>query len=316
MTSETANMNRERTRLTPDASPLTASMPTYQVERVKFTYPHRPAREWVLDGLTFDVRAGEILGVIGPNGSGKTSLLKLLAHVLTSQEGVVRLFGRDLAHMRQDAVARAVALVPQDSPEVFPFTIGEMVLMGRFPHRARGWNLGGFGWESTEDIQLAEKAMRETDVAHLASRLIRDVSGGERQRAIIARALTQQPQVLLLDEPTAFLDLNHQVDICSLLQRLNDERGLTVVLVSHDLNLASQYCDRLLLLNEGTVFCIGPPEDVIRLDVLKSVYGCEVLVDLHPTTGTPRVTLPGRTAVRPEARTEKREASGQAPPHA
>jgi iron complex transport system ATP-binding protein len=252
----------------------------------------------VLKSLSFEVRSGEILGVIGPNGSGKTSLLKLLARVLTPQEGAVRLFGGDLSGMRQDSVARTVALVSQDSAELFPFTISEMVLMGRFPHHRSGWwGLRGFGWESAEDIRLAEEAMQETDVLHLAGRVIRDVSGGERQRAIIARALTQQPQILLLDEPTAFLDLNHQVEICAILRRLNEERGLTVVLVSHDLNVASQYCDRLLLLNAGTAFCMGTPEEVIRLDVLKAVYGCEVLVDRHPNTGSPRVTLPGRSAV-------------------
>lgn len=274
--------------------------PAYQVERLKFRY--RAGADWVLNALSFGVRSGEILGVIGPNGSGKTSLLKLLARVLMPQEGAVRLFGSDLSGMRQDAVARAVALVSQDSPEIFPFTISEMVLMGRFPHhRAGAWGLRGFGWESHEDVRLAEDAMRETDVLHLAGRLIRDVSGGERQRAIIARALTQQPQALLLDEPTAFLDLNHQVDICAILRRLNEERGLTVVLVSHDLNLASQYCDRLLLLNGGKAFCLGTPDEVIRLDVVKAVYGCEVLVDRHPDTGAPRVTLPGRKAVKREA---------------
>ena len=276
---------------------MTASAPAYEVERLQFRY--RTGSEWVLNGLSFEVHPGEIFGVIGPNGSGKTSLLKLLARVLTPQEGTVCLFGCDLSAMRQDAVARTVALVPQDNSEIFPFTISEMVLMGRFPHhRAGPWGLRGFGWESTEDVRLAEAAMQETDVLHLAHRVIRDVSGGERQRAIIARALTQQPQVLLLDEPTAFLDLNHQVDICAILRRLNEERGLTVVLVSHDLNVASQYCDRLLLLNAGTAFCMGTPEEVIRLDVLKAVYGCEVLVDRHPDTGAPRVTLPGRVAVR------------------
>ena len=136
--------------------------------------------------------------------------------------------------------------------------------------------------------------MVDMDISHLAHRSITDVSGGERQRAIIARALTQQPRVLLLDEPTAFLDLNHQLEICRILRRLNDERGLTVVLVSHDLNLASQYCDRLMLLREGRQYSIGVPQEVIRHDLLEAVYGCTVLVDRHPISGLPRVTLPGR----------------------
>jgi iron complex transport system ATP-binding protein len=273
----------------------------YQVKRLKFSYRHsaggqgsRPD-EWALKGLDLDVLSGEVVGVIGPNGSGKTSLLKLLAKLLRPQEGAIHLFGYDLGEMPQDAVARRVALVPQDSQPIFPFTIAQMVLMGRFPHYRKGGSLGGFGWESPQDIRLAAQAMAEMDVAHLAHRFIGDVSSGERQRAIIARALVQQPQVLLLDEPTAFLDLNHQLEICRILRRLNEERGLTVLLVSHDLNLASQYCDRLILLKDGEVFRLGPPEEVIRPDVLEAVYRCEVLVDGHPVSGLPRVTLPGRT---------------------
>ena len=166
--------------------------------------------------------------------------------------------------------------------------------MGRFPHRHSRWTLGGFGWETRQDIHLAEEAMHEMDIAHLAHRPITDVSGGERQRAIIARALALQPQVLLLDEPTAFLDLNHQLEICRILRRLNERHGLTVVLVSHDLNLASQYSDCLLLLKEGKPYVLGTPGEVIQRDVIEAVYGCVVLVDQHPTSGLPRVTLPGR----------------------
>jgi iron complex transport system ATP-binding protein len=269
----------------------------YEVEELGFTYAHRPGSRavggWVLKDLTFQIRSGEILGVIGPNGSGKTSLLKLLARVLQPQEGIVRLFSQELAALSQDQVARTVALVPQESQLLFPFTITEMVVMGRFPHQ-RGRGLAGFGWEGEEDLRLAREAMRETDVAHLAGRLITDVSGGERQRAIIARALTQEPRVLLLDEPTAFLDLQHQLEICAILRRLNEERGLTIILVSHDLNLASQYCDRLLLLDNGRIFRLGHPEQVIQPDLLEAVYRCRVLVDRHPLSGLPRVTLPGR----------------------
>lgn len=276
----------------------------YRVERLKFRYRHDrdgqlgKGHEWALTGLTFEVLSGEVLGVIGPNGSGKTSLLKLLARVLRPREGEIHLFGSQLAEMSQDAIARLVALVPQDSRQIFPFTIAETVMMGRFPHHRSRGRLFDFGWEGPEDIRLATQAMKETDVVHLAHRSIENVSGGERQRAIIARALTQQPQILLLDEPTAFLDLNHQLEICKILRHLNEKRGLTVVLVSHDLNLASQYCDRLMLLNEGEIFRLGSPEEVIRPDVLAAVYRCEVLVDSHPMSGLPRVTLPARSSVR------------------
>lgn len=277
----------------------TTGVPAYSVDGLRFSYGHpggsRSVNGWVLDGLTFEVRPGEIVGVLGPNGSGKSSLLKILAKVLRPQEGSVKLFGRELLGMPQHDVARAVALVPQESQIAFPFSITEMVLMGRFPHHRRNIGLSGLGWEGPEDIRVAEAAMRETDVLHLAHRSITDVSGGERQRAVIARALTQEPKVLLLDEPTAFLDLHHQLDICSILRRLNEERGLTVVLASHDLNLASQYCDRLLLLDRGRTVRLGPPEEVMTPEVLEEVYRCRVLVDRHPQSGLPRVTLPGRT---------------------
>lgn len=277
--------------------------PAYQVERVRFRYGlpsdtgSDGGRPWVVRDLEFDVRPGEVFGVIGPNGSGKTSLLKLLGRLLYPQEGRITLFGTDLPRLPQEALARTVALVPQESHQVFRFSIAEVVLMGRFPHHRRRWHFGGPGWETREDIAVAEEAMTTMDVIHLAQRPLSEVSGGERQRALIARALTQQPTVLLLDEPTAFLDLNHQVEICRILRRLNQEQTLTVVLVSHDLNLASQYCDRLMLLSEGTCYTTGSPEEVIRPEILETVYGCRVLVDQHPVSGLPRVTLPGRADV-------------------
>jgi iron complex transport system ATP-binding protein len=164
--------------------------------------------------------------------------------------------------------------------------------MGRFPHRQAGWwSLGG-GADSAHDLACAQQAMAETDVVSLAHRLVSDLSGGELQRVMIARALAQEPAILLLDEPTAFLDINHQIEICGLISRLRNERQLTVVLVSHDLNIASQYCDRVLMLKAGRLSHIGSPAETIRPDVLQAVYGCEVVVDAHPQTGKPRVTMP------------------------
>jgi iron complex transport system ATP-binding protein len=266
----------------------------YQVRSLRFQYHSlsRGAANWVLDGLTFEVDAGEILGIVGPNGSGKTSLLKLLAKVLRPRAGAMALFGRDLGTMPQIEVARTVAFVPQESPQVFPFTVMETVLMGRYPHHHGATWSAGFGWESAEDLLIAEQAMQSTDLTRLASRSVMDLSVGERQRCMIARALAQAPQVLLLDEPTAFLDLQHQIEICAIVRRLKEERGLTVVLVSHDLNLASQYCDRILMLKAGALFRLGTPHEVIGADVLRAVYGCDVLIDRHPESGVPRVTMP------------------------
>ncbi|MGE0471087.1 MAG: ABC transporter ATP-binding protein [Nitrospira sp.] len=271
--------------------------PAYDVQAVRFRYQSKgsDAIRWILEDVSFSVRAGEVLGVVGPNGSGKTSLLKVLARLMSPLQGRIALFGQELASMAQQEVACVVGVVPQDTQQLFPFTVAETVLMGRFPHRPRGRWTSGFGWESREDVAIVEEAMMTVDIIHVAHRAVTDLSGGERQRAMIARALAQTPRVLLLDEPTAFLDLQHQVEICSVLVRLKEERRLTVILVSHDLNLVSQYCDRILLLDRGQVVRLGRPEDVIEPEVLESVYRCRVLVDRHPGTGLPRVTLPGRS---------------------
>ena len=271
---------------------------TYDVQSLRFRYQSRDVRssEWVLNDVSFQVLEGEVVGIVGPNGSGKTSLLKILARLANPEQGRVSLFGRNLADMAPAEVARVVGVIPQDTQQLFPFTVAETVLMGRFPHHPHDRLGAGFGWESAEDVMIAEEAMATMDILHVAHRAVTELSGGERQRTVIARALTQTPKVLLLDEPTAFLDLHHQVEIGSVLRRVKEERGTTVILVSHDLNLVSQYCDRLLLLADGEVVRLGSPEAVIEPEVLEKVYRCRVLVDRHPTSGVPRVTLPGWTA--------------------
>ncbi|RPH81722.1 MAG: ABC transporter ATP-binding protein [Nitrospiraceae bacterium] len=268
--------------------------PAIEVVGLSFRYhtTEERGRVWTLDHLSFHVDAGEILGIVGPNGSGKSSLLKVLSGLLPAGEGEVRLGGLSIGKRSQTDVARLVAVVPQEYTQVFPFTVAETVLMGRFPHRTVRWWSMGIGDETANDLAYAHQSMVDTDVLSLADRLVSDLSGGERQRVMIARALAQEPKILLLDEPTAFLDINHQIDICSLIARLRTERRLTVVLVSHDLNVASQYCDRVLMLKEGGLCRIGSPEEIIRPDVLRMLYGCDVVVDAHPQTGRPRVTMP------------------------
>lgn len=270
----------------------------YDVQGLHFYYgrPSVQNLHWVLRDVTLHVEPGEILGIVGPNGSGKTSLVKLLAKLAVPQLGDIALFGTSLAGLSQEEIARTVAFVPQEGAQMFPFTVAETVLMGRFPHRRRTrWNLG-FGWENAEDCAAAAQAMAAMDISHLAARAVTDLSGGERQRTMIARALAQSPRVLLLDEPTAFLDLQHQLEICSVVRRLTDERGLTVIIVSHDLNLASQYCDRVVMLKKGLVCAMGAPSHVMSVDILREVYGCEVLIDPHPESGLPRITLPRQFA--------------------
>ncbi len=278
---------------------LSEGCPAIEVQGLSFRYHaiEGEGRIWTLDHLSFHVDAGEILGIVGPNGSGKSSLLKTLSGLLPVSEGDILLGGLSLQKRSQTHIARLVAVVPQEYVQVFPFTVAETVLMGRFPHRTGRWWSMGIGDETANDLACAHQAMVDTDVLSLADRLVSDLSGGERQRVVIARAVAQEPKILLLDEPTAFLDINHQIDICSLIGRLRAARRLTVVLVSHDLNVASQYCDRVLMLKEGRICRIGSPEETIRPDVLRMVYGCDVVVDVHPQTGRPRVTMPMR-AVR------------------
>jgi iron complex transport system ATP-binding protein len=264
-----------------------------QADRVSFRYQKDQAgRPWTVEDLSFDVRAGEVLGIVGPNGSGKSSLLKLLAGLLRPSSGQIRLGSQPIGQMDPHLLARSIAVVPQEYVQVFPFTVAETVLMGRFPHRRGSWWGMGIGDESEHDLRQAHLAMVETDVVALAGRLVSDLSGGERQRVMIARALAQEPAILLLDEPMAFLDINHQIEICALISRLQRERQLTVVLVSHDLNVASQSCDRVMMLKDGRIVQIGSPMETITPESLRAVYGCDVVVDAHPSSGRPRVTMP------------------------
>ena len=239
----------------------------------------------VIDGVSFRVDEGEFVGLIGPNGSGKTTLLKLLSKILRADAGTIRIDEREIARVSNREMARLLAVVPQESNVLFPFTVREIVLMGRYPH------LGMFSFERRKDMATAEEMMRITDVLQFADRLISEVSGGEKQRVIIARALAQQPRALLLDEPTAFLDLRHQVAVYELLKALNEKHGMTILCVSHDLNLAARYCKRLIMLHHGSVAADGPPGEVLTPDNISRVFGVTARVQPHPDTGTP-IVLP------------------------
>jgi len=258
----------------------------------------------ILNGISFEIRAGEFLGVIGPNGSGKSTLLRTMAGVLTPLSGSVRLDGSDVARVHGRQLARRLAIVPQDNPIAFDFTVQEIVLMGRSPHLRR------FEIEKGRDAEIAVDALRRTNLLHLADRSIGTLSGGERQRAMIARALAQQTDILFLDEPTAHLDINYQVEILDLARRENAENGKTVVVVLHDLNLAAEFCDRLIMLSEGSVFAAGSPEEVITRENVQQVYGTSVWVRKHPTSGRPYVLSLGSRAVASKFRENGSKASG------
>lgn len=255
---------------------------------VRFGYPaadRRGSRPFAVDGLDFDVQRGEILGVIGPNSAGKTTLVRLLTRIVTPDAGAIALDGTPLAAMPARALARGVAVVPQELPQGFPFTVEQLVLMGRYPHGA------GRLFESDDDRRIARAAMAAVGVLELAPAPLDQLSGGERQRAVLARALAQRPRLLVLDEPTAHLDLRYQAECGALLRRLSREEGVTVFLVSHDLNLAAELADRLLLLGGGRLVALGAPDAVLDARRLENVFGARVVVETSGATGRPFVQL-------------------------
>lgn len=233
----------------------------------------------VLKDITFDVEEREFLGVMGPNGSGKTTLLRCLTRYLPSDARTIMVDMRPLHTLTDKQVAAMFAVVPQSSQTDFPFTVRDIVTMGRIPHIH-----GRLMSARKEDAEVVAEAMESTGCAHLADRPFSELSGGERQRAVIARALAQEPKVLLLDEPTVYLDISGQLEMMDLVRRLNRERGLTIVAVLHDINLASRYCDRIALLNQGRLESIGAPSDVLTPETILGVYGVDVAVRRDPFT--------------------------------
>jgi iron complex transport system ATP-binding protein len=250
-------------------------------EGISFAYGARA----VLRDVDLAVAPGEVVGVIGPNGSGKTTLVRILAGVVQPASGVVSLRGMPLRAYGRRELARRLAVVPQDPVLDFPFTALEVVLMGRAPH------LPPLGFPRMHDLAVARTAMARLDVASLEDRPLDRVSGGERQRVLLARALAQDADVLVLDEPTTHLDLRHQAGIHDVVRDLVRARAVGVVSVLHDLNLAALFCDRLVLLAGGAVACAGRPADVLTADVLTAAYGTDVWVGVNPLTGGP-IVLP------------------------
>ena len=239
----------------------------------------------ILKDLSFSVGKKDFFIIIGPNGSGKTTLLKIIANLLKVKKGSLQIMGNPIESYSRRSLARTLALVPQIAPVDFPFTVMELVLMGRSPH------LGILALERDTDLELARKAMEFTGVLSLADRKMDQLSGGERQRVFIARAICQEPDIMLLDEPTASLDLTHQIRIMDLMEELRKEKGLTIVMVSHDINLAAMYATCLLLLKAVKAAGIGAPEEVLTFKKLEQIYECPLLVDESPLGGFKRITL-------------------------
>lgn len=240
--------------------------------------------ETVLKNVSIKASDRDFLGIIGPNGSGKTTLLRCISRVVSPQSGTVLIDGKNVNTLSRMDIGKLVALVPQTTNVDFSFTVRDMVFMGRTPHIPR------FGLEKSTDFKITEQAMEMVGISHLSDRLYEELSGGEKQRVIIARALAQQSPVLLLDEPTAHLDLGTQYEILELISKLRQSRGITVIGVFHDLNLAAMYCNILVLLQSGMVVSTGNPESVITSDSIRKIYGIDALVRKHPMTDNVQVT--------------------------
>lgn len=238
----------------------------------------------VLSGIDLALKEGEVLGVLGPNGSGKSTLLGLMDGLLAPSQGALRIQGDPIAGMSRRELARRVAVVAQETQFQVDLTALEVVLQGRFPHLDR------WGFESERDLAIARDALVMTKASDFAGRSIHKLSGGERQRVLIARALAQEPRLLLLDEPTSFLDLRYKLDTFALIRRLADERGLGVVLVSHDLDMIARHCDRVMILRRGECLALGEPAAVMTSARLSQAFDCPVEVIEHPITGQPIVT--------------------------
>jgi iron complex transport system ATP-binding protein len=263
-------------------------------EAIDFSY----GEQRVLSGTTLALHEGELVALLGPNGSGKTTLLKLLCGILSPRTGRTMWAGQNIRTAKRRTLAQHIALVPQELNVPFAFTVGEIVGLGRTPH------IRPLFGESSRDRQAIALALDLTETRALADRYFGDLSGGERQRVVIAMALAQlsgalldtrdsRPRpILLLDEPTVHLDINHQVEILELIQRLNRERGLTVLATMHDLNLASLYFDRVILLNDGRIAADGAPQQVLSKEWVERVFRTDVMVQPHPTQkDTPHVVL-------------------------
>jgi iron complex transport system ATP-binding protein len=257
---------------------------------VSFAYKRARGRsQQVLDGVSFHVDRGTIVGLLGPNGSGKTTLVRMLAGMLRPDSGQVLLDDRPVSEMARRALARRIALVPQETHSTFDFSVIDIVLMGRYPH------LGPFELERPADLEIARRALRSTGTEALESRSFGTLSGGEKQRVVIAAALAQASDLLLLDEPTTALDLGYQFEIAALLKSLNAEHGTTMLVSTHDLNLAAALCERVVLIKSGSVIAYGPTAETLTARNIRVLYDIEADVRFHERAGHLTVVPLGRT---------------------
>ncbi len=242
---------------------------------VTFAYDKEP----VIQDIQLEIPTGDFLGVIGPNGSGKSTLLKLLSGLLPPDKNQVRFDGQNISECKRKILAQSIAWIPQDHHLPFPFTVAEVVMMGRHPY------LSPLTFENEHDFEITQRAMAQTQTAQFAHRKFNEISGGEQQRVMLASAIAQEPEILILDEPTAALDLKYQIEILSILKRLN-QAGNTIIMALHDLHLASKFCRRLVLLQNGKIVKDGSPEEVLQKEILESVYEVPVTILRNESDGS------------------------------
>ncbi|MEA4977185.1 MAG: ABC transporter ATP-binding protein [Methanomassiliicoccaceae archaeon] len=250
-----------------------------------YNYDGKP----VLKDVSFQIKEGEILGILGPNGCGKTTLLGNLNRNLSPKGGCVMLDGRDLEEHKKKDIAKDIAVVPQDSRVGFSFTVKEIVSMGRMPFQE------AFQGDSSEDLRIIDDAMKKTNVLEMADRYVNTMSGGERQKVIIARAMAQTPKILLMDEPTLHLDISAQFDILDLVYSLSRNEDLTVVIVSHDLPMVARYCDRIMMIHDHTIHALGKTEDVLTPENMRTVFGVDAELSVDSKTGKNTIIMHGST---------------------
>jgi iron complex transport system ATP-binding protein len=247
-----------------------------EIRNLNFTYGNSP----VLKEISFSAKAGEFITIIGPNGAGKSTLLKIMDGILGTGKSDIRLEHKSIADYSRKELARKIAYLPQDNKFTFSYMVREVVMMGRFPY------LKGVLTYTAEDIQVVKEMMLLMEIEQFADRHFNELSGGEKQRVLIASALAQQPNIILLDEPTSALDLHHQIAIYQILKRLQKEQNLTIIVVTHDINLAAQYCERITLMGNGMIIRDDTPEKVLKFDLLQETFGVKVYIDINPLTDT------------------------------
>lgn len=255
-----------------------------KAENLCFSY-----QKSVINNVSIDIKKNELVVLLGPNGSGKSTLMKMLAGLLTPTNGKIFLSNRLLTNISRRELAKEIGYVAQETRVEFPLSVFEFILQGRFAYGR------GVGFEQEKDFSAAHQAMELTAITEFNARQLNELSGGERQRVFLARALAQKPNLLLLDEPTANLDIAYQVATLKLLSKLTSQEGLTVLLITHEINLASEFADKILLLKDGKIFSQGSPSEVLTKDVLETVFETTLLVDKHPSSNTPRITIAGRS---------------------